>query len=77
MPAASENMSAPVAVTVADPVPEVTVNGPTIASVLAPLAWVGVMARLGAGGAVAGPSEMMWATIAATVAWRGSDVLRT
>ena len=87
VPAASENMLPPVAVTVASPVPRgrrrrrcpvlvLTVNGPT-ALPAGPLTLGGVMVRLGGGGWISGPSTLTLFTMATTALCRASDVLST
>ena len=75
--AASENMRAPVAVTVTvSSTVELIVNGPTVEPA-GPFALVGLMVRLGDGGSMIGPAASTAATIAATASCRGSDVLST
>ncbi len=87
VPAASENMLPPVAVTVASPVARgrrrrrcpvlvLTVNGPTTLPA-GPLTLGGVMVRLGGGGWMSGPSDLTLFTIATTASCSGSDVLST
>ena len=75
VPAESENMLAPVAVTVVDAV-EVMVKGPRT-DTGAPLNSVGVIPRLGGGGETIGPWAMTASTIAATVPWIASEVFST
>ena len=63
VPAASENISPPVAVTVAGGWLVVTVNGPSTLCA-GPLTCDGVIVRLGFGCSPTGPASLMWSTIA-------------
>src|SRR4051812_40056003 len=76
VPDASLNRSPPVAVTVAEAVDDVSVNGP-ISELAGPSPVDGVMDRFGGGGLTNGPRLMTFWTMAATCARRGSFAFNT
>ena len=74
--AASENISPPVAVTMAGGWLVVTLNGPSTLWA-GPLTGDGVIVRLGFGCSPTGTSCRMWSTMPATSACSGSDASST
>ena len=77
VPDASENMSAPVALTVTVvPASALMVNGPSGLSA-GPRSVAGVIVRLGGGGCTSGPLLITSATMASTSGRAGSVVVRT